>query len=276
MDILTARKLNNGVDMPMLGLGVFQSSVGEETVQAVQWALESGYRHIDTATAYRNEDSVAEGIKRSGIKREDIFITTKLNNPDQRADAQEQAILNSLKNLRTDYIDLYLIHWPVAGKYVQSWQIMEKYYKKGAIRAIGLSNFHDHHIDDILAIADILPTVDQIELHPRLTQVALRAKCDAHDIAVEAWSPLGGGGTQLVYNETLSAIGEKYNKSGAQVILRWDLQSRIITIPKSVHKERIAQNADIFDFELTAQDMAAIDALNENTRVGADPENFNF
>lgn len=276
MDINTSKKLNNGVEIPFLGLGVFRSGAGNETVNAVRWAIEAGYRHIDTAAIYGNEESVGRGIIESGVSRDKIFLTTKLWNEDMRKGRQMEAFENSLKLLKTDYVDLYLIHWPVAGKYKESWKVLEELYKAGRVHAIGVSNFHKHHLDDLLADAKVLPAVNQVECHPLLSQEPLRAYCDKLNIAFEAWSPLGGGGGNLVNDGRLQKIGAKYNKSAAQVILRWDLQCGIITIPKSVHKDRIAANRDIYDFELTQDDMAAINAMNENKRHGADPENFNF
>jgi diketogulonate reductase-like aldo/keto reductase len=193
-----------------------------------------------------------------------------------RKGRQLEAFEDSLKLLKTDYVDLYLIHWPVADKYKESWKVLEELYQSGRVRAIGVSNFHKHHLDDLLAEAKVLPVVNQVECHPRLSQKSLVEYCNKLNIAFEAWSPLGGGGGDLVNDERLKKMGAKYGKSAAQVILRWDLQRGIITIPKSVHKDRIISNADIYDFELTQEDMAIMNAMNENKRVGADPDNFNF
>ncbi len=270
-------KFANGNSIPMVGLGVFLSEDGNETENAVKWALEAGYRHIDTAKIYGNEESVGKAMKESGVKREDIFLTTKLWNEDIRQGRNREAFYESLEKLGTDYIDLYLIHWPVEGR-VEAWLEMEKLYKEGLIKNIGVSNFHKEHLDELLAKSSIVPCVNQIESHPRLTNCELIDYCKGLGIEVQAWSPLGGGTTaaELLKNETLVGIGEKYGKSAAQVIIRWNLQRNVIVLPKSVKKERIIQNFDVFNFELTNEDMEKIYALNTNSRVGADPMNFNF
>ena len=274
MNLSSTKKLNNGVEMPYLGLGVFKSQEGDEVRNAVISAIEAGYRHIDTAAVYGNEVGVGKGIKDSGIKREDIFITTKLWNEEQRKDNQYNAFEASLERLGVDYVDLYLIHWPVKGKYVESWKILEKIYKEGRARAVGVSNFHVHHLEDVFAVSDLVPAVNQVECHPELTQVELVKYCQSKGIAWEPWSPLGAG--TLFNNETIKNIGAKYNKSIAQVILRWGLQLDYINIPKSVNKNRIIENSQIFDFELAPSDMEAIFALNINRRTGGDPETFTF
>lgn len=276
MDITSTEKLNNGVEIPRLGLGVYQSQNGAETTNAVLWAFETGYRHVDTAAIYGNEESVGRAIAKCGIPRKELFITTKLWNEDMRQGTQYVAFKHSLKLLQTDYIDLYLLHWPVRGTIKNSWKVLEELYRSGAIRAIGVSNFHEHHLDDLLSYAQVVPAVNQIECHPRLSQEPLRRYCQKHGIAVEAWSPLGGGGNVLVRDPLLTRIGAKYNKSPAQVMLRWDLQREIITIPKSVHKSRIIANAEIFDFELSEDDMAAIQSMNKDHRFGPNPDNFHF
>jgi diketogulonate reductase-like aldo/keto reductase len=274
MNLGTTRKLNNGVEIPVLGLGVFRSQQGQETLDAVRWALEAGYRHVDTAKAYGNEQSVGDGIRESGIDRKQLFITTKLWNEDMRQGTQREAFMKSLELLRTDYLDLYLIHWPVPGKYAESWETLIDLYNQKLIRAIGVSNFQKHHLDEIIRRTGFVPAVNQIEIHPRLTQVELCGYCEKLGIAPEAWSPLGHG--TLLEDETLVGIAKKYGKSTAQIMIRWDLQRNIITIPKSVNRKRIAQNADVFDFELDDADMAAIFALNRNERTGPDPDNFGF
>lgn len=273
MELSTTKVLNNGVEIPIFGLGVFRSEPGNETVSAVKWALQAGYRMIDTAAAYGNEESVAEGIAQSGIQREDIFITTKLSRGAQRDGLEREAFEESLRLLRTDYIDLYLIHWPIEEKkYVRAWKILESLYREGRIRAIGVSNFHIQHLMEIQQVSDIVPAVNQIELHPLLSQVSLRQYCRERGIAVQAWSPLGGAGSCLMQDKRLKMIGDKYGKSPAQIVLRWDIQSDIITFPKSVHKERILENADVFDFELSEEDMKKIDEMNLNQRTGPDPD----
>ena len=274
MDLSSTLTLNNGVDIPLLGLGVFRSEEGDETYNAVKYAIEAGYRHIDTAAVYGNEKSVGRAIKDSGIKREDIFITTKLWNEDMRKGRQYEAFEESLARLGIDYVDLYLIHWPVKGEYVKSWKVLERIYKEGRARAVGVSNFHIHHLDDIFAASDLVPAVNQVECHPELTQVELVRYTQEKGIIFEPWSPLGAG--QLIENETLKAIAKKYNKSSPQLILKWGLQRGFINIPKSVHKERIIQNTQIFDFTVSESDMAEIFKLNANKRTGADPDNFNF
>nr|AAA57350.1 reductase [Leishmania major] len=274
--------LSNGVKMPQFGLGVWQSPAGEVTENAVNWALCAGYRHIDTAAIYKNEESVGAGLRASGVPREDVFITTKLWNTEQGYESTLAAFEESRQKLGVDYIDLYLIHWPrgkdilskEGKKYLDSWRAFEQLYKEKKVRAIGVSNFHIHHLEDVLAMCTVTPMVNQVELHPLNNQADLRAFCDAKQIKVEAWSPLGQG--KLLSNPILSAIGAKYNKTAAQVILRWNIQKNLITIPKSVHRERIEENADIFDFELGAEDVMSIDALNTNSRYGPDPDEAQF
>ncbi len=275
MDITTTTHISDSVDIPNFGLGVFRSPDGKPTADAVRWAIEAGYRHIDTARIYGNEKSVGQGVRDSGIARDKLFITTKLWNDDMRAGRQLQAIDDSLKDLGMDYVDLYLIHWPVEN-YVQSWVAMEKILASGKARAIGVSNFKEHHLDTLLEEAGIVPAINQVELHPFLTQEPLRRYCASKGIAVEAWSPLGGQGGNVLQDKTIAEIGKKYGKTPAQVVIRWDLQHGIVTIPKSVHEARIKENCDVFDFEISAEDMKRIDALNTNTRVGSDPDNFNF
>lgn len=276
MDIKSTIRLNNGVEIPRLGLGVYQSQNGAETTNAILWAFEAGYRHVDTAAIYGNEEGVGQAIAKCGIPRKELFITTKLWNEDMRRGSQFEAFNKSLKLLQTDYIDLYLIHWPVQRTIKNSWKALEELHRSGHIRAIGVSNFQEQHLDDLLTYAQVVPAVNQIECHPRLSQEPLNRYCKKHGIAVEAWSPLGGGGNTLVRDPLLTKIGEKYNKSAAQVMLRWDLQREIITIPKSVHQNRIIANADLYDFELGDDDMAQIFSMNKDHRFGADPDNFHF
>ncbi|EHL68648.1 MULTISPECIES: aldo/keto reductase [Bacillus cereus group] len=270
--------LNNGVEMPWFGLGVFKVEDGPELVEAVKSAIKAGYRSIDTAAIYGNEKAVGEGIragiKEAGISREDLFITSKVWNSDQGYETTLAAYEESLKKLELDYLDLYLVHWPVEGKYKDTWRALETLYKEKRVRAIGVSNFQIHHLQDVMKDAEIKPMINQVEYHPRLTQKELQAFCKEQGIQMEAWSPLMQG--QLLDNETLQEIAEKHDKTTAQVILRWDLQNGVITIPKSTKEHRIIANADIFNFELTKEDMEKIDALNQNHRVGPDPDNFDF
>lgn len=247
----------------------------KKTAEAVRTALAAGYRHIDTAAIYGNEADVGIGIKQSGVAREEIFLTTKLWNDDMRKGRAREAFFESLEKLQTDYVDLYLIHWPVAGKYMESWKVLEELYQEKRIRAIGVSNFHKHHLEDILSIAIVTPAVNQIERHPLLSQMPLIQYCEGLDIAIEAYSPLGGTGGTLLHNEELQRIAKKYGKSPAQIVLRWNVQRDIIVLPKSVHTERIIANGEL-DFTLHEEDMAAIDALNRDERVNADPDHFNF
>jgi methylglyoxal/glyoxal reductase len=260
--------------MPWFGLGVYKVQEGEEALHSVKAAIKAGYRSIDTAALYQNEESVGKAIRESGVAREELFITTKVWNEDQRNDSVLEAFETSLQKLGLDYVDLYLIHWPVKEKYKQSWKVLEQLYKEGRVRAIGVSNFQIHHLEDLLSVAEIKPMVNQVELHPLLAQPELRDYCKKQEIQIEAWAPLGQG--RLLEHPLLQEIAAQYNKTTAQVILRWDIQNQIVTIPKSVKEARIIENANIFDFSLTESDIEKINALNENKRFGADPDNFNF
>ncbi|MBT2640270.1 aldo/keto reductase [Bacillus sp. ISL-39] len=266
--------LHNGVKMPWFGLGVFKVQEGSEVVESVKAALRNGYKSIDTAAVYRNEEGVGQAVKEAGVPREELFITTKVWNSDQGYESTLQAFETSMEKLGLDYLDLYLIHWPVAGKYKETWKALEKLYKDGKVRAIGVSNFHVHHLKDLMADSEIKPMVNQVEYHPHLAQTELHEFCKAEGIQMEAWSPLKHG--ELLSEPTIVEIAEKHKKSPAQLILRWDLQNEVVTIPKSVKEHRIIENADIFDFELSAEDMDRLNSLNKNERVGPDPDNFNF
>lgn len=267
-------RLANGVEMPQLGLGVYKMTNKDETIQAIQTAIQTGYRAIDTAALYYNEEEVGEAIRTSGVAREELFVTTKVWNTDQGYDNTLRAFETSLKKLNMDYVDLYLTHWAVIDKYEETYRAIERLYDEKLIRVPGVSNHQSHHLDKLLANANTQPMVNQVELHPYLSQEPLRAYCKAHNIAVTAWSPLGRG--TVLQDETLLTIGEKYNKSAAQVTIRWQLQHDIITIPKSVTANRIEANFNVFDFELSAEEMQRIDALNRDARVGKDPDNFHF
>jgi len=266
--------LHNGVKMPNFGLGVYKSQDGEEVINAIHYAVKAGYRSIDTASLYFNETGVGEAIKQCGLPREELFITTKVWNSDQGYESTLAAFEESMKKLDLEYLDLYLIHWPVKEKYKDTWRALEKLYKDGRVRAIGVSNFHQHHLEDLMSVAQVKPMVNQVELHPFLSQVELRAYCQSEGIAIEAWSPLARG--RVLQDPTLAELAAKYNKSIPQIVLRWDLQHGIITIPKSVHEQRIIDNADIFDFELSVEDMKKIDSLNRNERTGQNPDYFHF
>lgn len=266
--------LHNGVEMPWFGLGVFKVQEGSEVIDSVKAAIKNGYISIDTAAVYKNEEGVGQAIKESEVPREELFITTKVWNADQGYESTLKAFETSMEKLGLDYLDLYLIHWPVKGKYVETWKALEKLYKDGRVRAIGVSNFHVHHLKDILDIAEIKPMVNQVEYHPHLTQKELHEFCKKEGIQLEAWSPLKQG--ELLREPTIVEIAEKHQKSSAQIILRWDLQNEVVTIPKSIKEHRIIENADIFDFELTTEEMETINGLNKNERVGPDPDNFDF
>lgn len=266
--------LHNGVKMPWFGLGVFKVKEGSEVVESVKAALKNGYKSIDTAAVYRNEEGVGQALKEAGVAREELFITTKVWNSEQGYESTLQAFETSLEKLGLDYLDLYLIHWPVAGKYKETWKALEKLYKDGRVRAIGVSNFHVHHLKDLMADAEIKPMVNQVEYHPHLAQTELLEFCKAEGIQMEAWSPLKQG--ELLSEPTIVEIAEKHGKSPAQIILRWDLQNGVVTIPKSIKEHRIIENADIFDFELYTEDMDRLNSLNKDERVGPDPDNFDF
>ena len=273
-DLKGTFELHNGIKMPYFGLGVYLSEDGQEVINAVKWALEAGYRHIDTAAIYDNEKGVGEGIKQSEINREDIFVVSKVWNADQGYESTLKAFNESLERLDLEYLDLYLIHWPVKGKYKDTWRALEHLYRQKKIRAIGVSNFLKHHLEDLLLSVEIVPMVNQMEFHPYLVQQDLIDYCNAHQIQYEAWSPLMQG---HIFNlDSIKKMGEKYGKSPAQVVLRWDLQKGVVTIPKSVKKERIIANADIFDFELSKADMAYLDGLEKSKRFGPDPDTFDF
>lgn len=270
--------LNNGVKMPWFGLGVYKANEGSEVIHAVKTAIAAGYRSIDTAAVYGNEEGVGqavrEAIKEQGLTRDQLFITSKVWNSEQGYETTLQAVEASLKRLDLDYIDLMLVHWPVKDKYKETWRALEKVLDEGKVKAIGVSNFQTHHLEDLLGSAKMVPAVNQVELHPEFSQTELLEYCQGKHIQLEAWAPLGRG--KYSEDDVLNTIGQKYGKTVAQIILRWDLQLGVITIPKSVTESRIVENADIFDFELTAEDMQAINALNKNLRTGPDPDNFDF
>ena len=265
--------LNNGVSMPGLGLGVFKVGDGSPVASAVTSALNLGYRSIDTAAVYGNEQGVGKALKESGIPRSEVCLTSKIWNADQGYASTFKAYEASLNRLQTDYLDLYLIHWPVAGKFLDTWRALTELYHAGKVRAIGVSNFHINHLRELLDNSDVVPSVNQIELHPLLNQEKLRAFCQLNNITVEAWSPLMKGNLSL---PTLVELAEKHHRTPAQIVLRWHIQHGVVVIPKSVHEYRIRENADLFGFSLSTDEMARIDALNEDRRFGPDPDNFDF
>ena len=273
-DLQGCVKLHNSVEMPYFGLGVFKTNEGSEIEDSVKWALEAGYRHIDTAAIYKNERGVGNAVKASGIPRNELFITTKAWNENQRQGTVLKGFEESLDMLQTDYVDLYLIHWPVIGEFTETWKVMEEIYRSGRARAIGVSNFLQHHLEEIYKICEIKPMVNQVECHPYLVQQDLIDFCAAHQIIYEAWSPIMRGAVNDI--PLFKELSKKYQKSPVQIVLRWDLQKGIVTIPKSVHKERIVSNTDIFDFEIEKEDILRIDALDRNERFGSHPDTFTF
>lgn len=265
--------MNDGRSIPQVGLGVYK--VPDETAaDVVGVALEAGYRHVDTAALYRNEVGVGRGVVASGIPREDIFVTTKVWNDRQGYDETLRAFDESLGKLRMDYVDLYLIHWPVPQQnlYLDTWRALEKLHAEGRARSIGVSNFHTHHLDRLLAESTVTPVINQVELHPRFPQKKVREYDASHGILTEAWSPLARG--RLLEDEVLVAIGAKHGKSPAQVVIRWHLELGNVVIPKSVTPARIRENFQVFDFALDSEDLAAIATLNTGERTGSDPDDL--
>ncbi|WP_256759662.1 aldo/keto reductase [Cohnella sp. WQ 127256] len=266
-------ELLNGVEMPRLGLGVWRAKDGEETENAVLAALKAGYRSIDTASMYDNEQSVGRAIRTSGVPRDQIFLTTKVWNNEQGYESTLQAFQNSLNRLEMEYVDLYLVHWPVVGKYNETYRALEELHDQGLVRAIGVSNFNIHHLEDLMGSCRVKPMVNQVEFHPLHTQKRLFAFCRKEGIQLESWRPLMQGRLDL---PLIAELAVKYNKTPAQIVLRWHLQLGVVTIPKSVNEERIRENADVFDFELEPEDMNRMDGLNQNQRFGSDPDHVDF
>jgi diketogulonate reductase-like aldo/keto reductase len=268
--------LNNGVKIPGIGLGVFRLNDAQEAYDTVKTALEGGYRHIDTAKIYDNEEAVGRAIRDSGIPRSEIFLTTKLWNDDQRSGKVAEAMDASLQRLGMDYVDLYLVHWPAKGTYATIWKKMEEVYKSGKAKAIGVSNYQPHHLDGLLAGAEIVPAVNQIECYPYLSQEKLITYCKGKGIYPEAWGPLGAGKSDILTHPVIIEIVQNNKRTPAQVVLRWNLQRGVIVIPKSANRDRQAENLAITGFALTCPEMEQINALNRNKRLGADPDNFDF
>jgi diketogulonate reductase-like aldo/keto reductase len=275
MNDQTFLTLVNGVRVPQLGLGVYGAEDGPETEQAVLWALEAGYRHIDTAAVYGNERSVGSALKKSGIPRSEVFVTGKIWNSHIRAGQTLQAFSRILENLDTDYLDLCLLHWPVEGK-EEAWETLIRLYEEKKIRAIGVSNFHIRHLNDLIQATGMKPMLDQVESHPLMNNQELIDVCKNAGIAVGVWSPLGGPRVPLLQHPALKMLAEKYDRTPAQIVLRWDIQRNVAAIPKSVHRERIVSNSQIFDFRLDEEDMKKIQQLDMGLRVGPDPDNFGF
>ena len=267
-------RLNNGVQIPQFGFGVFQIEP-TPTAEAVRMAFDAGYRHIDTAQGYGNEEGVGQAVRESALPREELFVTTKLINNRHGHDEAIAALDESLQKLGLDYVDLYLIHWPRphADRYIETWRAFEKILSDGKARSIGVSNFQVPHLDRLAAETGTVPAVNQIELHPLLQQSQLRDYHREHGIATEAWSPIGKGG-DLLREERLVSLGDKYGKSPAQIVLRWQIQLDNIVFPKSVTPSRVRENIDVFDFELSDDDMATIGELDSGTRLGPDPDRF--
>jgi 2,5-diketo-D-gluconate reductase A len=267
--------LNNGQAIPQLGFGVFLVPP-DQTAEAVGTALATGYRHIDTAEMYGNEREVGEAVAKSGLDRADVFITSKLDNGAHQPDDARRAFDGTLAALGTDYVDLFLIHWPLptryGGDFVSTWKVLEEFYREGRARSIGVSNFQPHHLRSLHGQTDIPPAVNQIELHPFLAQDALRAFCAEHGIAIEAWSPIARG--QVTDDPEIATIAERIGKTPAQVVLRWHIQHGRIVFPKSVNPARIKENFDIFDFELSTEDAEIVGGLNRDERTGPDPDTF--
>ena len=270
LTINSTKTLHNGVEMPRFGLGVYKMTDKEAATEAMVTAIKAGYKAIDTATIYDNEVEVGEAVRNSSVKREDLFITSKVWNTDQGYDETLRAFEASLKRLGSDYLDLYLTHWAIEGKYVDTYRAIQRLYDEKLVRSIGVSNHQQHHLEKILATANTKPMVNQIELHPQLTQEPLRSYCASNDIAVTSWSPLARG--RLLEDPVLAEIAKTHSKSIAQIIIRWHLQSDLIVIPKSVTPSRIKENAQVFDFSLTEEEMKGIDGLNQDWRSGTHPD----
>jgi 2,5-diketo-D-gluconate reductase A len=269
-------RLNNGVEIPQLGFGVYQVPP-EDTAEVVSTALEIGYRHIDTAEMYGNEKGVGEAVARSGIDRGEVFVTSKLNNGFHRRDDALRAFDQSLADLGVEYLDLFLIHWPLPGidvDFVETWKAMEEIYASGRCRSIGVSNFQAHHLRRLFSETEVRPAVNQIEVHPYLTQEELRAFDADHEIVTEAWSPIAQG--KVLGDPVVQRVAERYGRTPAQVVLRWHVQRGDVVFPKSVSRERMQQNFELFDFELGTDDMATLTSLDRGERTGPDPDTFNY
>ncbi len=270
-DLKRSVTLPNGVGMPRLGFGVYDLAEGPEVERAVTVALEVGYRLIDTASLYENEAGVGRAIARSGIARDEIFLTTKVWNTDQGYESTLRAFEESRKRLGVETVDLYMIHWPVPGRSQDTWRALERLYREGAVRAIGVCNFHPQHLEALSERAEVTPMVNQVECHPYLSQERVISDCRKRAIQVEAWAPLARG---RLDHPVLLRLAERYAKSPAQIVLRWDIEKGLVTIPKSGRPERIRSNAEIWDFFLTPEEVQQIDSLNEDWRIGLNPDSI--
>lgn len=270
MDIFSKITLNNGVKIPVLGLGTYLMKPGEETYNACKWALEVGYRHIDTASFYRNEADVAKAVRDSGLERQEVFVTTKVWNDDQGYEKTLKAVERSLKLMQFDYIDLVLVHWPVPRLRKETWKALERVYDEGICSAIGVSNYTINHLQELFNYANVIPVVNQVEFSPFLYQKELLEFCELNNIKIEAYSPLARG--RKFDHPLIQELSSKYNKTPAQIMIRWALQIGTIVIPKSSQKERIVENAQVFDFEISPKDMEKLDSLHEGYRVAWNPE----
>lgn len=271
-------KLNNGNSMPMLGYGVFRVEDGEQLADKVYFAIEQGYRSIDTAAIYGNEASVGQGINQAIeaglVKREELFVTSKVWNAGLTFEQTKAAYQESLEKMKLEYLDLYLIHWPGKDKFLEAYRALEELYKEKKVKAIGVSNFQVHHLEELLSTTSVVPAVNQVEFHPRLIQAELRAYTKKKGIQLEAWSPLMNG--ELLAQPLLQELSAKYGKSPAQIVLRWDIQHDVIAIPKSMTDKRIIENKEVFDFEIQLEDMERLDQLDDGTRSGPHPDEFDF
>ncbi|WP_409367528.1 aldo/keto reductase [Lysinibacillus sp. 38-6] len=271
--------LNNGLEMPLVGYGVFRVPDGDDLAEAVKTAIAKGYRSIDTAQVYRNEESVGRGIRAAIaeglVSRDELFVTSKVWNDGLSYEETLAAYDSSLEKLGLDYLDLYLIHWPgLDTNYIEAYKALEKIYQDKRVRSIGVSNFHVHHLEHLLKETTVIPVINQIEFHPHLTQEEVRAYCKEHGIQVEAWSPLMNG--SLLEEDLIQQLATKYSKTPAQIVLRYDVQHGVVTIPKTMTPARMTENLQVFDFALTDEEMAQLDAMNDGLRCGPDPEKFNF
>lgn len=275
-------KLNNDVKIPLVGFGTWQAPEGETAINSIKIAVQTGYRHIDAAAIYRNEKSVGIAIKECGIERKELFVTSKVWNTERGYETTLKAFEKTLKDLQLDYIDLYLIHWPASAHQFNNWQeinaatwkAMEKLYNEGKIRALGVSNFLEHHLEALLENAEIKPSVNQIEYHPGYMQEACVNYCTKNNILIEGWSPLGRG--KVLENKMLKEIASKYNKSVAQVCIRWALQNKVLPLPKSTTPHRIKENFEVFDFEISSSDMTAINQMENFGGSGLHPDTIDF